>query len=71
MFAYIGLFIILAGVVPTLCYFGGFIDLYLQFGAPFSGLVIMLWLVIDISKMRHTTIREKSHARHHSSSTAK
>ncbi len=64
MFAYLARFLVLVGVVPVLCYFAGLMSLYLQFGAPFAGLVILLWLLIDVSKMRHSSRSSQQSQRH-------
>ncbi|CAG8999321.1 MAG: hypothetical protein CENE_01295 [Candidatus Celerinatantimonas neptuna] len=57
MFGYIALAILLVGVVPTLCYFAGFIHLYLQFGGPVAGCTLLLWLLQDTLKMRRKKVR--------------
>ncbi|CAG9298435.1 hypothetical protein [Celerinatantimonas diazotrophica] len=64
MFSYIALLLVLVGVVPVLCYFAGLMDLYLQFGAPFAGVIILLWLLVDVSKMRHSSRSCQNRQRH-------
>lgn len=66
MFSYLALLLVLVGVVPVLCYFAGLMGLYLQFGAPFAGVVILLWLLVDVSKMRHASRSSRQrHKRSH------
>lgn len=57
MFGYIALTLLLVGVVPILCYFAGFIHLYLQYGGPFAGCILLLWLLQDTLKMRRKKVR--------------
>lgn len=56
MLGYIGLAILLTVVVPTLCYFAGLIDLYLRYGAGVSGMMLLLWLLIDALNMRNKRV---------------
>lgn len=53
MLGYIGLTIVLIGVIPTLCYFAGLMEFYVEYGVYISGTVLLLWMLIDIMKMRN------------------
>ncbi|MFM2480664.1 hypothetical protein [Celerinatantimonas sp. YJH-8] len=59
MFGYIGLAFLLTVIVPGLCYLAGCIDLYLRFGAHLSGIVLLLWVLIDAMKMRYGRVHVK------------
>jgi hypothetical protein len=66
MLGYIGLTILLVVVFPTLCYFTGFIQLYVEYSAYIAAAVILFWVFIDLLRMRtRKASKKRSRAHHH------